>query len=117
MGSVAKVSKEVPKTKTSQVLSVMIGKQIFGIPIDQIEDVLEQQPITFVPLAPPAVRGVMNLRGRIITVVDLRSAIGSMQGAFYPKIHYTSVVIENEGALHRPDCAAEVDDGDDPAAQ
>ena len=49
-----------------------LGEHRFGIDIAQVQEVLRAQEITRVPLASPAVRGVINLRGRIIPAVDLR---------------------------------------------
>jgi len=52
--------------------SFHLGEHLFGIEIGSVQEVLRSQEITRVPLAPPAVRGVINLRGRIIPAVDLR---------------------------------------------
>ena len=52
--------------------SFHLGEHRFGIEIAAVQEVLRSQEITRVPLAPPAVRGVINLRGRIIPAVDLR---------------------------------------------
>jgi purine-binding chemotaxis protein CheW len=49
-----------------------LGDHLFGIEIDQVQEVIRSQEITRVPLAAPAVRGVINLRGRIIPAIDLR---------------------------------------------
>ncbi|HKW50193.1 MAG TPA: chemotaxis protein CheW [Candidatus Eisenbacteria bacterium] len=52
-----------------------LGEHLFGIEIDQVQEVIRSQEITRVPLAAPAVRGVINLRGRIIPAVDLRRCL------------------------------------------
>src|SRR5216683_7248597 len=57
-------------------VSVVIGGQLFGIPVLQVRDVLASQRITRVPLAPPEVAGSLNLRGRIVTAIDLRTRLG-----------------------------------------
>jgi purine-binding chemotaxis protein CheW len=49
---------------------------LFGVPVDQVQEVLHDQPETRVPLAPAGIRGVMNLRGRIITGIDLPQLLG-----------------------------------------
>jgi len=49
-----------------------LGEHLFGIEIAQVQEVLRAQEITRVPLAAPAVSGVINLRGRIIPAIDLR---------------------------------------------
>jgi purine-binding chemotaxis protein CheW len=48
----------------------------FGIPVEQVQEVVRPQPITPVPLAPKVVRGLINLRGQILTAVDLRYRLG-----------------------------------------
>ncbi|RIK84894.1 MAG: chemotaxis protein CheW [Planctomycetota bacterium] len=48
---------------------------LFGIPVEQVQEVIRRQPMTRVPLAPPAVRGLINLRGQIVTAIDLRTSL------------------------------------------
>jgi purine-binding chemotaxis protein CheW len=50
--------------------------QRFGIPVSRVQDILTTDCIAPVPLAPSAVRGSINLRGRIVTVIDVRSRLG-----------------------------------------
>jgi purine-binding chemotaxis protein CheW len=49
---------------------------LFGIEVEKIQEVLGHQEITPVPLAPPVVLGLVNLRGQIITAMDLRRRLG-----------------------------------------
>jgi purine-binding chemotaxis protein CheW len=58
-----------------EFVSVTIAGQLFGIPVLQVQDVLGPQRITRVPLAPPEVAGSLNLRGRIVTAIDLRTRL------------------------------------------
>lgn len=53
-----------------------IGDQLFGVPILQVQDILKPTNIAPVPLAAAAVRGSINLRGRIVTVIDVRERLG-----------------------------------------
>jgi purine-binding chemotaxis protein CheW len=62
--------------EASDFVSVVIGDQLFGIPVLQVRDVLASQRITRVPLAPPEVAGSLNLRGRIVTAIELRTRLG-----------------------------------------
>ena len=52
----------------SEYVTVMIGGQLFGLPISRVQDVFMPERMTRVPLAPPEIAGVLNLRGRIVTV-------------------------------------------------
>ncbi|MBT4934244.1 MAG: chemotaxis protein CheW [Rhodospirillaceae bacterium] len=53
-----------------------IKDQMFGIPVLQVQDILTPTTIASVPLAPPEVKGSINLRGRIVTVIDVRVRLG-----------------------------------------
>ena len=85
------------KGLTRQYLTIFLGKKVFGIPILQVQDVLSSQKLTPIPLAPKAVAGVLNLRGRIVTVINLRVRL--QEEAFSGSSAEMSVVVEHEGAL------------------
>ncbi|MBO6757834.1 MAG: chemotaxis protein CheW [Roseibium sp.] len=55
-----------------QYVTVVIGGQLFGLPISQVHDVFVPESVTRVPLSAPEVAGVLNLRGRIVTAIDMR---------------------------------------------
>ncbi|WP_068087213.1 chemotaxis protein CheW [Polycladidibacter stylochi] len=55
-----------------QYVTVMIGGQLFGLPISRVHDVFVPEQVTRVPLAPREVEGVLNLRGRIVTAINMR---------------------------------------------
>ncbi len=59
-----------------QLCTFYVGEGYFGIPVEQVQEVVRPQPITPVPLAPTVVRGLINLRGQILTAIDLRSRLG-----------------------------------------
>ena len=59
-----------------QIVALHLGEEIYGVDIASIHTVLTPQPITVVPNVPCYVRGVMNLRGRILPVLDLRTRFG-----------------------------------------
>jgi purine-binding chemotaxis protein CheW len=58
-----------------EFVSVTVAGQLFGIPVLQVQDVLGPQRITRIPLAPAEVAGSLNLRGRIVTAIDLRTRL------------------------------------------
>ncbi len=53
-----------------------ISDQLFGIPVLKVQDILMPDHIAFIPLAPKEVAGSINLRGRIVTVIDVRVRLG-----------------------------------------
>lgn len=60
----------------TELLTFMIADQLFGIPVLQVQDVLRQQKVTHIPLAAPEISGSLNLRGRIVTAIDVRIKLG-----------------------------------------
>ena len=83
----------------SDFVAIRIGSQDFGVPVMQVRDVLRRQHLTPVPLAPRAIAGLLNLRGRIVTAIDLRTRLGlSPQAAGSETAHV--VVVENSGELY-----------------
>jgi len=58
------------------VCTFTLGDTLFGIDVPVIQEVLRPQTMTRVPLAPSIVRGLINLRGQIITAIDLRERLG-----------------------------------------
>ncbi len=57
---------------TVEYVTAMIGGQLFGLPISRVQDVFVPERLTRVPLAGPDIAGMLNLRGRIVTVIDMR---------------------------------------------
>jgi purine-binding chemotaxis protein CheW len=79
-------------------VTMSIADQLFGIPVLKVQDVLGPQTITRVPLAPPEVAGSLNLRGRIVTAIDVRLRLGldKREGGKASM----SVVVEHDGELY-----------------
>jgi purine-binding chemotaxis protein CheW len=81
-----------------EFVTMIIAGQLFGIPVLQVQDVLGPQRIARIPLAPPWVAGALNLRGRIVTAIDVRRRLGleksGQQGT------EMSIVIEHGNELY-----------------
>lgn len=56
-------------------VTIMLDGQLCGLPVLEVHDVLTKQVITKVPRSPEAVAGVLNLRGQIVTAIDLRKRL------------------------------------------
>lgn len=65
---------------TTEFVTVTIGAQLFGLPIHRVQDVFRIDRITSVPLAHDDIAGVLNLRGRIVTAIDMRRRLGLASG-------------------------------------
>jgi purine-binding chemotaxis protein CheW len=66
----------VPASEVLQVVTFLVGEEEFGLDIDVITEAIRPLPITALPHMPPFIEGVINLRGTIIPVVDLRKRFG-----------------------------------------
>ena len=62
--------------KDLQLVGFRIGKETFGVPIHLVHEIVRVPEITAVPDAPEYVEGVINLRGKIVSVIDLRKRFG-----------------------------------------
>ncbi|PCI99274.1 MAG: chemotaxis protein CheW [Alphaproteobacteria bacterium] len=91
-------------------LTITVGKQLFGIPVLQVQDVLRAQDVTKIPLAPPEIAGSLNLRGRIVTAVDVRRCLSmpdkeagqnSMSVVVEHNEELFSLIIDNVGDVLR----------------
>ena len=83
-------------------LTLTVAGQLCGVPVLAVRDVLGAQAITRIPLAPQEVAGSLNLRGRIVTAIDLRRRLGCRR-ARRPRaagMGAMSVVVERDGELY-----------------
>lgn len=64
----------------TKYVTASIGDQVFGVPIGRVIDVFKPSGITRVPLSSCDIEGVLNLRGRIVTVINLRARLGLPRG-------------------------------------
>jgi purine-binding chemotaxis protein CheW len=61
---------------TEGYVTVTTGGQLFGLRLERVRDVFVPRGVSKVPLAPPEIAGLLNLRGRIVTAIDLRCRLG-----------------------------------------
>jgi purine-binding chemotaxis protein CheW len=62
--------------KTQPFCTFFLKDQFFGVSVQEVQEVIRYQEVTRVPLAPPVIRGLINLRGEIVMAVDLRRRLG-----------------------------------------
>ncbi|MBM4001490.1 MAG: chemotaxis protein CheW [Planctomycetes bacterium] len=62
--------------KTRQFCTFHVDGLFLGIDVQQVQEVIRYQAMTRIPLAPGAIRGLINLRGQIVTALDLRCRLG-----------------------------------------
>jgi purine-binding chemotaxis protein CheW len=63
-------------TSSQQFCTFYLGKQFFGVPVQHVQEVIRYQEMTRVPLVPESISGLINLRGQIVTAIDLRRCLG-----------------------------------------
>jgi purine-binding chemotaxis protein CheW len=56
-----------------------VGNQHYGVPVDDVQEVLSENHITSMPLSPPAILGLMNIRGQIVPAVAMRRVLSDQQ--------------------------------------
>ena len=83
---------------SGQFVTLILADQLFGVPVLEVRDVLREQVITRVPLASPEILGSLNLRGRVVTAIDMRRRL--RLPAAPPGSPQMSVVFEREGDLY-----------------
>lgn len=64
-----------------QFSTFIVDRLLFGVGVEKVQEVIRYQEMTRVPLAPTVVKGLINLRGQIVTAVDLRSRLGLQKRA------------------------------------
>lgn len=82
---------------TEDFVTFTIADQLFGIPVLKVQDVLSSHNITRIPLAPPEIAGSLNLRGRIVTAMDVRLRLGLKRREGGSSM---SIVAEHDGELY-----------------
>ena len=93
------MSTQDPMTDTEQqYVTLTVAGQLCGIPVLGVRDVLADQAIARIPLAPGEVAGSLNLRGRIVTAIDLRRRLDLPPAD--PGARRMSVVTEQGGELY-----------------
>ncbi|MDQ6943982.1 MAG: chemotaxis protein CheW [Candidatus Eremiobacteraeota bacterium] len=81
--------------ETIQVVSFKLGSEEYGVDIAQVQEINRMVAVTHVPRAPQFMEGVINLRGQLIPIIDLRARFG-MQRAEHTK--NTRIVVTEIGA-------------------
>jgi purine-binding chemotaxis protein CheW len=79
-------------------VTFVIAGQLFGIPVLKVQDVLAACTVTRIPLAPPEIAGALNLRGRIVTAIDVRLRLGLP--AAKETAERMSIVVDQGGELY-----------------
>jgi len=66
-----------PDRHVEQLVTFHVDDLMLGVDVLRVQEVIRHQDMTPVPLAPPVIRGLINLRGQIVTAIDLRRRLGA----------------------------------------
>jgi len=94
--------------KDLHLVGFRIGRETFGVPIDMVHEIVRVPDITSVPDAPEYIEGVINLRGKIVSIVDLRKRFGEKQITRHKKNRILVVEVESKMVGLIVDAASEV---------
>jgi purine-binding chemotaxis protein CheW len=95
-------------TRETQVVGFQVGRETYGIPIASLHEIVRVPEITAVPDAPAYMEGVINLRGKIVSVLDLRKRFGKSAGPLQRGSRILVVEHKNRLAGMIVDAASEV---------
>src|SRR6201997_1317891 len=80
-----------------QIVGFQVGRETYGVPITSLHEIVRVPEITAVPDAPDYMEGVINLRGKIVSVLDLRKRLGEAPAG--PTRRNRILVVEHKGKL------------------
>lgn len=86
----------VAPTQTTQYLTFLVAGEEYAIAILRVREILAYVPVTRVPRAPKFISGVMNLRGNVVPVIDLRLKLGLSETTITPQTCVVVVEVEGE---------------------
>jgi purine-binding chemotaxis protein CheW len=94
--------------KDLHLVGFRIGRETFGVPIDMVHEIVRVPDITAVPDSPEYIEGVINLRGKIVSIVDLRKRFGEKQITRTKKNRILVVEVDSKMVGLIVDAASEV---------
>jgi purine-binding chemotaxis protein CheW len=91
------MNSDVAITRELHLVGFQVGRETYGVPITSLHEIVRVPDITAVPDAPDYMEGVINLRGKIVSVIDLRKRLGEKNVA--PSRRNRILVVEHNGRL------------------
>lgn len=88
---------EAEDTMSGRYLTFTVGQETFGIGIRVVKEIIGIQPINTLPEVPQYIRGIINLRGRIIPVIDMRLKLGKNEADYTDRT--CIVVVETQDVI------------------
>ena len=107
----ARANGSVGDNGTRQVLTFSLGGEVYGVDILRVKEIRGWSPVTRIPQSPEAVLGVLNLRGLIVPIVDLRVRFALASAEFTPLTVIIVLSLRTESGLR--ECGIVVDNVND----
>ena len=85
------------KVSVEKYLTFFLENQLLAIPSRDVVEIIRTQPITFMPKLPPYVKGIINLRGKIVPLIDFRLKFGRQEKEYHDR---TGVIIVETSEFH-----------------
>lgn len=89
-------TEQLPEIVTEKYLIFSSDSLMYGIKAEQVKDIITDYTITYVPHVPNYVKGVINLRGQIVPIVDIRLRLGKPD-----QNNFCGIVVDVEGSIDR----------------
>src|SRR5579885_2286703 len=83
------------------IVGFKVGRESYGVPITALHEIVRVPEITAVPEAPDYIEGVINLRGKIVSVIDLRKRFGEKEISTDRKNRVMVVEVDKKGGVDR----------------
>ena len=96
MGSLARVEKTVDAPDVQQYLTFALGSEMFAVGTLSVKEIIEYGQMTVVPMMPGFIRGVINLRGAVVPVIDLAARFGRSETVITRRTCIVIVEVPNE---------------------
>ena len=93
-------ARAVSEEAHASFVTFYVGSHYFGVPVTRVQDILTPDSIASVPLGPVEVRGLINLRGRIVTVIDVRTRLSLPPQSDEKKGPGKCVTVEKDGEFY-----------------
>jgi purine-binding chemotaxis protein CheW len=113
MGAIVRAERQtevaVIEESPNQYLTFMLAEELFAIPILNIREIIEYASLTTVPMMPAFIRGVINLRGSVVPVVDLAARFGRKSTEINRRTCIVVIEVESESADEKQNVGVMVD--------
>lgn len=96
------IARTPPGARPGKYLTFVLGGESYGIGLAQVREIIRPAAITPVPHMPPHIRGVLNLRGKIIPVLDLRAKFGLAATAIHDRSCMVVVQVKTTESANAP---------------